>query len=1222
MKRKSARYLSMILVCAIFLSGFSGCSGCGKAPAGDESGVSVPVSTPISTSTVNSETSSGGNEVQTKDTAKEISPKNRDEIINALIKDYDFGKTENEYATEYFNNRIALLEYYLYYDSSLEAYSVYRELKEDADFIRQYLTDDSATVNSELDKEALLAFCDCVDSYDIMMTYVIAEGASEEYFEESWGKEYNYYRRLSSLISKAEASTDDFELLYSAIKMTVEEDYWYYIEHSSSQKVVDNFLRIIDIAEANDGGELPAGYPEGDSLYYERLAIKAYSIMKAYTKAADRAEYAYEKYGERDLLILEIENLYFSGNTSKVLEITKTLLQENPDDYEALYYAACAYILDGNYDFCIEYGISLAEYVEKGTYEQKEADYYLFNLIQKMTVLNDGSFGDNLGFYTKLSNKQKNRIHESEVFGTYIDAFRGAYDEAFESEKGKLLETDDLTKSLEYAEALINLLPGCAYPYYIYACLQYRLDDFEKAVTAAEYAVSLVPVDSMFYMLLASSYEELAMKADSDMRKEYWTQCYRYGVIARDMTPWVYNHDKDIYGVGIHVQTILDSGAEYYINDYFDKPENMQSLDMVSEDVLNKLASKYEELYGINDGYYLFHIAAMMENPDYGWRDIRAELEKIEDKTSEIYYFLFAEYNVRYESDSELYRVKAVSEAVYNNPLWDYSNTLLGTELVAEKKFEIALPYLQKAVAINPDNVYAWTVLGVCYYGQTFYGDAQEAFGRALELIEDETDPLYEFIQRYTAVDANAARYLKSLPVMENMYRSMFTDMYALYSMLDDYIVDDDFSLLDEGLIGTDGGYRYVVKRNANGYASNSQLKIGLEKSFKELWVRINYDTNINDFDFLMNPIIEDEDTPTAPRPNGKADSVPDAGISQGAGGSGDVATGEREAIKQGTLIHNFLWGLLGGGKDGYLHITYGEDKQKAEKERKRNEEIAKQRQEAAQKAAEEAKKQAESDYNYGIKGEGFDPKKAPGYYDDDQWSGEKHRDRVDNYYLILLMNAYREKKYGRAAEISRIMLERRAIGKSRGTINASDLNCKKPNIYIYSEEETAVTVTLGKPGKLTASDPIYKDSWTVTALPDGTLLYDGATYGYLFYECDVPSYEFKSGAGFTIRGDNRENDFRYVLGKYAFNEQETEDFIEFWVEYLEADKDYLMVPQDTAMVDCAMPLEISAEVESLTRLWFGFYEISEKGYVCEPEVTPITRDGFTVVEWGGAVVK
>ena len=60
----------------------------------------------------------------------------------------------------------------------------------------------------------------------------------------------------------------------------------------------------------------------------------------------------------------------------------------------------------------------------------------------------------------------------------------------------------------------------------------------------------------------------------------------------------------------------------------------------------------------------------------------------------------------------------------------------------------------------------------------------------------------------------------------------------------------------------------------------------------------------------------------------------------------------------------------------------------------------------------------------------------------------------------------------------------------------------EKPVIYLYPETETEVNVQLGFDGELTCTYPAYRDGWTVTAQPDGTLTDEGGqTYNYLYWE-------------------------------------------------------------------------------------------------------------------------
>ncbi len=189
------------------------------------------------------------------------------------------------------------------------------------------------------------------------------------------------------------------------------------------------------------------------------------------------------------------------------------------------------------------------------------------------------------------------------------------------------------------------------------------------------------------------------------------------------------------------------------------------------------------------------------------------------------------------------------------------------------------------------------------------------------------------------------------------------------------------------------------------------------------------------------------------------------------------------------------------------------------------------------------------------------------------------------------------------------------------GTVLPNNTEAKKPNIYLYPETETEITVTFEKPEYLTSSIPDYTGAWTVTAAPDGRLTdINGNSYGYLFYEALVKKKAFQTEEGFLVPADKRDETFRRILTSYGFNEQETADFIEYWSDYLKDGADYLMYPMLTDGVDAAMPISFSVRPDSIYRIWFGF-AFYDGGEIKTPAVTPIVRDGFTVIEWGGAVL-
>ena len=110
---------------------------------------------------------------------------------------------------------------------------------------------------------------------------------------------------------------------------------------------------------------------------------------------------------------------------------------------------------------------------------------------------------------------------------------------------------------------------------------------------------------------------------------------------------------------------------------------------------------------------------------------------------------------------------------------------------------------------------------------------------------------------------------------------------------------------------------------------------------------------------------------------------------------------------------------------------------------------------------------------------------------------------------------------------------------------------------------------------------------------------------------------------GWYVPYEEREETLEFILELYQFNEKESKDFMEFWMDKLEANKNYMMYPQETECVDCQMPVNISPAPDSIRRSWFGFEEVSDaKENISEPDVDEIKREGFTVVEWGGFLLN
>lgn len=181
-------------------------------------------------------------------------------------------------------------------------------------------------------------------------------------------------------------------------------------------------------------------------------------------------------------------------------------------------------------------------------------------------------------------------------------------------------------------------------------------------------------------------------------------------------------------------------------------------------------------------------------------------------------------------------------------------------------------------------------------------------------------------------------------------------------------------------------------------------------------------------------------------------------------------------------------------------------------------------------------------------------------------------------------------------------------------------VNCYKPNIYIYDKDGRRIKVIFTVPELLIVSIPEYEAGWTVDSSADGNLVTEaGEEYDFLFYESHTVKGLFDTQSGFRIDATDRQTRWENILTEYGFNEEEIQDFIEFWNVKLDADKDYIMYPQYTETVDEAMPIIVEPYPENMIRIWFVFEEYKGQEYR-EEQIESFSREGYTVVEWGGMI--
>ena len=184
------------------------------------------------------------------------------------------------------------------------------------------------------------------------------------------------------------------------------------------------------------------------------------------------------------------------------------------------------------------------------------------------------------------------------------------------------------------------------------------------------------------------------------------------------------------------------------------------------------------------------------------------------------------------------------------------------------------------------------------------------------------------------------------------------------------------------------------------------------------------------------------------------------------------------------------------------------------------------------------------------------------------------------------------------------------------------EATAEKPVIYLYPEKTMEVDVKLDYDGTLTSTYPKYEDGWHVIASPDGTLV-DADTqreYYCLFWEgISEISYDFSEG--FVISGEETEAFLEESLETLGLTEKEANEFIIYWLPRMEKNA-YNLISFQKEVYEKSAKLQITPEPDSVLRVFMAWQALEEPVEVEEQKLETFEREGFSVVEWGGAEVK
>lgn len=177
-----------------------------------------------------------------------------------------------------------------------------------------------------------------------------------------------------------------------------------------------------------------------------------------------------------------------------------------------------------------------------------------------------------------------------------------------------------------------------------------------------------------------------------------------------------------------------------------------------------------------------------------------------------------------------------------------------------------------------------------------------------------------------------------------------------------------------------------------------------------------------------------------------------------------------------------------------------------------------------------------------------------------------------------------------------------------------------KPIIYIYPTQTTDVEVKLGNPEQLSCTYPNYENGWSVTANPDGSLIdkKTGRNLYALYWEGKNIFKDSNMEEGFCIKGEDTAKFLEEKLAILGLTDREAEEFIVYWLPKMKDNKYNYIRFETMQEQEKAMPLEVTPKPDNVIRIMMDWKALEEKIEVDEQELITPSREGYTIVEWGG----
>ncbi len=193
-------------------------------------------------------------------------------------------------------------------------------------------------------------------------------------------------------------------------------------------------------------------------------------------------------------------------------------------------------------------------------------------------------------------------------------------------------------------------------------------------------------------------------------------------------------------------------------------------------------------------------------------------------------------------------------------------------------------------------------------------------------------------------------------------------------------------------------------------------------------------------------------------------------------------------------------------------------------------------------------------------------------------------------------------------------------------------IEAEKPVIYAYSNDKIEINLNLSPKGEFTFTYPqIDKENeWNFTSTKNGEIYINNKSYPYLFWESITENLKYhkqqEAFQGEVVKSNMIITYLETELSQMGLNATEKADFITYWGPRMTESNYSLIQFKVDEQYDEIATINVTPKPDNIRRVYmlftpFDSYPSHLKIDNSKVKYTSISRDGLTIIEWGGSQI-